>query len=509
MIVQKSVGRQGRLCNQMFQLAFVISQAHKRGVRAAFQPWKYAEYFEGDFSARPLPNMHPVAERQFEFDPEFLDGLDWSADMDFSGYWQTFKYFDEDLIRKTFAFKPEFVESVLSNFSETFEKEVIAIHVRRGDYIGNASYETLTPVYYLSALEKHYPDWRQKNLLIFSDNADYARLHFGVFGNAYFAGGNEIEDLCLMSKCQKFIIANSSFSWWAAYLSGSKEVVRPTKHFAGNLLARCDIRDFYLPEWTPHEAEKIDLKDTTFLIPTSFDHPDRQKNLELILAMLVKDFSTNIIVMEQGGSKFEWTGEFFTYCKHPSLLFHRTAMINAMCRMSTTPIVVNYDCDVLLPPAQIMEAVRLIREGADIALPYEARFVRLPRKDWFAKIASARDIGVVAGVKFPLLRRGDAQSSGGAVFFNKESFWRGGGENENLISFSPDDAERIERFTKLGFSVKRVPGSIFHCEHHCGINSGTRHPYITANRDEWHKVSAMNKTELIEYVKTWQWANQE
>ena len=503
--VKRTIGGIG---NNLFQLAFAIAQGKRHGVEVGFSGWKFAKYFQGDFSQAALPHMHPVAEQAFHHTPEFYGKLDYSQHIDFHGYFQSFKYWEgcEDLIRRTFAFTPEFATAVRNKDTRPFSKPVIALHLRRGDYVGNSNYVNLTPTYYLSALEKQFPDWRNDNLLIFSDNQDYARLHFGCFANAFFAGGSEVEDLCLMSQCQRFITANSSYSWWGAWLSGSKEVVRPSTHFAGGLLARCDIKDFYPESWTVHQSERIDLTECTFLIPVSHDHPDRQKNLELILSMLIRDFDTNVIVMEQGGSKFEWTGEFFDYQKFPGPWFHRTAMLNEMARMARTPIIVNFDADVLFPPAQIMEAVRLIRDGADVSYPYSGRFARMNRKQWYGKINEAKDIGTVGGANIPILRRGDAQSAGGAVFFNREAFWRGGGENENLVSFSPDDAERLERFTKLGFNVARVPGNCWHMEHHCGLNSGTAHPYTAHNRAEWQKVAGMSADELREYVATWEWA---
>ena len=501
----------GGLGNILFQLAFVIAQGHKRGIQVGFTPFKYSHYFQGNFSAPALPHMHPVKEPAFHFTPEFYDGLDWSTDMDFSGYYyQSFKYWQgsEDVIRQQFAFTPEFAATVKAKYSHVFEKPVIAIHVRRGDYVGNPNYENLPIRYYLSALEKHYPNWRENNLLIFSDNKDYVQLHFGALGNAYFADGNEIEDLAAMSMCQKFIVANSSFSFWGAWLSGSKEVVRPTKHFAGGLLERCDIKDFYPTEWISHEAERLDLTDVTFTIPVSWDSIDRQKNLELILAMLVRDFNASIIVMEQQNNKFEWVSEYVDYYRFESPLFHRTKMLNQLAQLCTTEFFVNYDADVLFPPAAILQAVHLLRQGCDMVLPYSGRFVRMPRKDWYKRINESKDIGVTASHKFQAIRRGDMQSAGGAVFFNRQSFFKGGGENENLISFAPDDACRLHRFTTLGFDVQRVNGSCYHVEHQCLLNSGTCHPLIQANRDEWHKVAAMGKTELIEYIKTWEWVNQ-
>lgn len=504
MITGRTIGANGRLGNQLFQVAFLLAQSVKRGVDVAWRKWEYAQYFQGDFTPSLTPLAKTVVEPAFHYTPDFYDALDWAKDIDFHGYFQSPKYWQgcEDEIRQAFSFKPELVESVRMKNQKALSRETIAIHIRRGDYVGNEAYAQLTPIYYLSALEKHFPDWRGCNLVLFSDDMNYARLHFGCFDNVHLAGGSEIEDLCLMSLCSNHIIANSSFSWWGAWLANSKKVVRPQRHFAGKL-AHHDIRDLYPAEWVEHEAERLDLSDVTFMVPVSYDHNDRLANLELSLLMLVSNFDAKFIVCEHNGERFKFAEQWADYIQFESPNFHRTRMLNTMAEMSQTPFIVNFDADVMFPPAQILQAVHWLRNGVDVVYPYSGRFVRMPRGAWYKRVFDSLDIGVAAGQNFPTLRPADKSSVGGCIFFNKESFWDGGGENENMVSFSPDDVERFYRFTTLGFSVARVSGNLWHMEHFCGSNSGVNHPMMQHNRNEWAKVSNMGKEQLKEYVASW------
>ena len=118
------------------------------------------------------------------------------------------------------------------------------------------------------------------------------------------------------------------------------------------------------------------------------------------------------------------------------------------------------------------------------------------------------DVGILSGVRFPKLRPADMDSVGGCIFFDRKAFWQGGGENENMVSFTPDDRERFERFKKLGFNVVRIAGNLWHMEHYCGVDSGIRNPDYKAGQLEFAKVVGMNAEQLGRYVETWEWAKQ-
>lgn len=247
---------------------------------------------------------------------------------------------------------------------------------------------------------------------------------------------------------------------------------------------------------------KIDLRDTTFVIPVRYDHKDRKSNLEMTVCMIQRDFDTNIIVGEQNGTHFEYMSKFCQYVSFDYKEFHRTRMINDMARMSTTDIFVNQDADCLVAPMQYLTAVNAIRSGDyDFAYPYGYKFIRVPRIKHrllyehydlaaFATIMNGPDTKVRPSV-------------GGIVIHNKDRFFEFGGENERFISFTPEDVERFERFTRLGLKCFRPKGHLYHLDHYRGPDSTTNNPAYDLGVEELMKERAMSTNELREYVKTW------
>ncbi len=130
----------------------------------------------------------------------------------------------------------------------------VAIHVRRGanpinknepKYIDNPFYVNVSDTDYYERAIAMFPE---SNFLVFSDDLQWCREKWAHLENFSFATGNEIEDLNLMASCKAHIIANSSFSWWAAYLSPSypdNKVIAPKEWYSDG------IERTVLPEhWT-------------------------------------------------------------------------------------------------------------------------------------------------------------------------------------------------------------------------------------------------------------------
>jgi hypothetical protein len=168
------------------------------------------------------------------------------------GFWQTALYFDafQDEIWNKFSWNM----SQLSNKSNTLldaiqSKESVSIHIRRGDFVTKVDNETCDTNYYKksislinSKIEKPYfvffsddPEWVKENLP-YAD-AEYVDWNHGV---------DAWQDMCLMSKCKHNIIANSTFSWWGAWLNTNKEkIVIAPKSFIRN----AETPDIYPSDW--------------------------------------------------------------------------------------------------------------------------------------------------------------------------------------------------------------------------------------------------------------------
>ena len=125
----------------------------------------------------------------------------------------------------------------------------IALHIRRGDFLtNNANHNNLTLDYYATALSKFEDD---RNVIIFSDDTEWCKQQELFSGDRFLVSesSNPYVDLCLMSMCSDFIIANSSFSWWGAWLANKGTVIAPEKWFGPNN-AHLDTSDLYPEHWT-------------------------------------------------------------------------------------------------------------------------------------------------------------------------------------------------------------------------------------------------------------------
>lgn len=163
------------------------------------------------------------------------------------GYWQTEKYFKDcrsDILK---MFTPNYPLSVgCREYLKTVEQcNSVAIHVRRGDYVNLGI--CLDQSYYHQALLKMKEMVKTPQYFIFSDDMEFAKQLFeGENGDVSFvqydSENSTLEDLFIMKSCKHIIMANSSYSWWAAWLNDNpfKIVIHPNDH---------QKDDFYPSEW--------------------------------------------------------------------------------------------------------------------------------------------------------------------------------------------------------------------------------------------------------------------
>lgn len=177
-----------------------------------------------------------------------------------NGYWQSEKYFFDfrDVIINDFKFPNLLTESSIKlEKLITQTHESVAVHVRRGDYISNPKAQkfhgNLLQNYYSKALNKIMKACGPTKLFIFSDDPDWVRLNFDSCGHSSIIIDFKNDtlphnDMYLMTLCKHHIIANSSFSWWGAWLSQKKDgiVIAPKNWFANKTINTSDI---YLKKW--------------------------------------------------------------------------------------------------------------------------------------------------------------------------------------------------------------------------------------------------------------------
>ena len=160
------------------------------------------------------------------------------------GYWQSEKYFNEfvSTIRADFAFKLPLSAKNLEIASQISKVNAISLHVRRGDYMSNKKTNSMHGVcsldYYRNAIKNILKRVENPVFFVFSDDISWVESNLVIDAESVFIDHNfgieSYNDMRLMSLCHHHIIANSSFSWWGAWLGNNKNkiVIAPKQWFA-------------------------------------------------------------------------------------------------------------------------------------------------------------------------------------------------------------------------------------------------------------------------------------
>jgi len=216
MITFNNLEKYGRFGNQLFHIASTIGIAIRNGYDYGFLVWEEHKYFKN-----VLPRLLYDINKEYKLiSPEgglLTEYEDFTPPDNVSllGHFFSEKYFlhCEKTIRHYFEMKP--IEGI-----PKIEKNSIAIHVRAGDF-GIKQFPMLTEEYYERALN-HFYGRDINQVYIFSDDIKKAKeLLSPIF--TYIETDNYIHDFYLMRQCKHFIIANSTFSWWAAWLGLDQE----------------------------------------------------------------------------------------------------------------------------------------------------------------------------------------------------------------------------------------------------------------------------------------------
>ena len=211
-----------------------------------------------EFVRHPALYRHPVGllkggnhiyrEPHFHFDKNFFKIND---PVFLDGFWQSPLYFEsiENIIRKNFVVKPGFIHNVIEKGKELESTNSLAVHIRRGDFLNPkiaAYHGVLSAFYFEKAIALVKEKEPSATVYFFSDDIDWVKQNLARYKNAEFVSSfthSAIEDFYLMTKCRHNIIANSSFSWWPAWLNTNpgKIVVAPKKWFAVSSINTGDL----------------------------------------------------------------------------------------------------------------------------------------------------------------------------------------------------------------------------------------------------------------------------
>jgi hypothetical protein len=285
--------------------------------------------------------------------------------------------------------------------------------------------------------------------------------------------------------------------------------------------------------------ELIDLSDVTFLIPIRIDSPERLQNAQISIPYLFKHFRTNLILMEVDDHehqelKFAYPGFIYRYLAE-SGIFHRTRYLNLMLREVQTPVVVVHDIDVILPvPAYVQARDKILQEGYVMWHPFAnpPGVILLTEKtrlqttlDWEVVMpdhlsslnklkASLPSIEHLRLTYHGKLNVSVPAGAGFTCWFQTAVYRWAGAENEQFVSYGPEDQERFFRFIALDCKVTPYKGSahnalpsypdaspICHLEHPRGKDSSPRNPCMTANVRLHQQLTSYTKSQIKDYYQ--------
>lgn len=246
------LGKNGRLGNQMFQYAAIkgISSFHGYDFTIPEGPRKEDEFNDEmnqhklfmAFKMHGLKYVGVVEEKNsgmcfalISYDEQFV--INCPDNINLNGYFQSEKYFMhiKDEIRKDFEFHDHIKKSCNSIWKEIVVdegfSEAISVHVRRTDYLEKSHiHHILSMSYYEEALSKLPKDIP---VFVFTDDPQWAKENKFFSSDRFFISESDnICDMCLMSMCTYNVIANSTFSWWGAWLAGHNNVIAPKVWFS-------------------------------------------------------------------------------------------------------------------------------------------------------------------------------------------------------------------------------------------------------------------------------------
>lgn len=247
----------GRLGNNMFQIAqaFTVACEYNRQM-VIYKPdldYENNQYGDTIFRAFQFTDVLPENAKW---------GLSWPYEdqpTEYKEYYQGSKYFEQysEMIKTMFGPPLDFTRKILKEYPWLGEERVTAISIRRGDYLNYPNIHPVVSEEYIYEAMKGLPT--NQRILVFSDDLPWCRenlkFDFEIIDTGYFD-----TNLWVMSMCDDFLISNSTYSWWGAYLSRqtNKTVIAPYAWFANR--EPDTWQDIYCEGWVVHPSKFLNGK---------------------------------------------------------------------------------------------------------------------------------------------------------------------------------------------------------------------------------------------------------
>ena len=290
-ITLKDMGSSGGLCSQLAIYAGLLAVAKANGKKVVFSQRavdgvlatyphtqekiqtkiRVFELLDLDYEVMPDEFFTNFQDKHINFHTTTYDGtlfsLDPNTNYNLVGRFDLYTYWYNDIGNEVAAWKykkelQEQAESRMADIRKYFKNNnpIVSIHIRRGDYtLPGFSFCELDGEYYTKAIVENFLPIKDYNFVVFSNDIQYAKDMFDG-DNIWFVdpiGGDKVctdsekEDLALMSLCDHHITANSSYSWWGAFLckNSNKKIICPTNWLMAYHQSSWINGRYYPPTW--------------------------------------------------------------------------------------------------------------------------------------------------------------------------------------------------------------------------------------------------------------------
>ncbi|MBV6644206.1 MAG: hypothetical protein KI790_02080 [Cyclobacteriaceae bacterium] len=280
----------------------------------------------------------------------------------------------------------------------------------------------------------------------------------------------------------------------------------------------------HLSAWRTLSSDRIDCSDLSIHFSIKIDSNDRLFNLELVLKLLeFHCFGYEVIIVEQGEESLLpdhlLDQDFIRHVFIQSDEVHyKTRNLNLASNLTTRPLIMMCDCDVVVHPVCLNMSLNLLRHDQfDFIMPHNGIMTQLKKsfmhdnqEDLSRFINQLVFIGKNHDLEsYPDYDKGSFEvlygsskydNTGGCILYTKESFALSGGWNTNYVSYGFEDMDFVYRLKKLGFRGRKMEDfNLYHLEHERSFDS-IYNNYYRSNEQEWQRVNLMDDDSLRSYA---------
>lgn len=255
MIYHEKFGEHLRLGNFLFKYAWSIAKKEQFAEVTSYPEYYLWQYLRWPPIIGTQPKEFQFAKVNWEWSEDEEKKIDSiirtnrNVVVSLDSFFQSEKWFENRKweVYQDLSPRLDYGQTLYRKYDKLFDKPVIGIGVRLGDFVDHGDFYQIPIHWYTNVLEEHFPNWKTDyNVMVFSDDIEFAKRLFQENGyhtfnyaeanntqthaeNFKFYHGDAAEQFFLGTLCQNFIIGNSTFSWWQAWLMQQREIYLPYK----------------------------------------------------------------------------------------------------------------------------------------------------------------------------------------------------------------------------------------------------------------------------------------